>query len=225
MEVLPDSEICGRGFLHLAANVNKCCEDFKLASLTPDDFKSLIFILGLRDSSLQDIRTRLHNKVDTDAAKGKLETLVAKANRLINLKADCKSGTSSKATQPFVKAPKKDSRTQPGQKRPQKSQSKKNNNNNQNRVSPKYSCMRCGGVHFTRDCEYHSHTCSTCSSLGHKEGYSAVASGMGKGNPSKYQNKSKISSVRLPTVELSNPVELSTSNGGESAVVLQMSVS
>lgn len=45
------SKTVDEDFSTYAANVNKCCENFKLATLKPDDFKSLIFILGLRDSS------------------------------------------------------------------------------------------------------------------------------------------------------------------------------
>ena len=53
-----------------AARVNKSCEDFKLSELSVDQFKSLIFILGLRDERWKDIRTRLHYFVDTDPTRG-----------------------------------------------------------------------------------------------------------------------------------------------------------
>lgn len=84
-------------FATYGANVNRICEEFKLAELTADQFKSLIFILGLRGSADVDISTRLHNFLDVDASRGKLETLVTEANRIINVNADVKLGTESRA--------------------------------------------------------------------------------------------------------------------------------
>lgn len=62
--------------------------------------------------------------------------------------------------------------------------------------------MRCRAVHFTRDCEYQSHTCSKCDVLGHKEGYCAVAARIPESGESQ-KNYSKNSYNRLSTVRIS----------------------
>lgn len=46
--------------------VNKVCEDFKLAELSIDQFKCLIFVMGLKNQSNLDIRLKLLSKLDSD---------------------------------------------------------------------------------------------------------------------------------------------------------------
>ncbi|XP_055604570.1 uncharacterized protein LOC129752816 [Uranotaenia lowii] len=46
-------------YVTYAGTVNKRCEDFELGKITPDQFKSLIFIRGLQSSKDADVRTRL----------------------------------------------------------------------------------------------------------------------------------------------------------------------
>ena len=172
-----------------AARVNKSCEDFKLSELTIDLFKSLIFILGLRDERWKDIRTRLHNFVDVDPTKGSLEKLVGEATRLQTLKADVRLGASSSHDMPSIAAVRsphhsvdrklKHSHRQKGRKQPPKQKL--------NSPAPKYPCSRCGGLHFTRDCEYQSRTCPSCSEIGHKDGYCLVAANIGKSSKKSYR--------------------------------------
>ena len=51
-------------FLTFAATVNKHCNDFKLADLTADDFKCLIFAQGLISSECAEIRRRVLIKLE-----------------------------------------------------------------------------------------------------------------------------------------------------------------
>ena len=48
-------------FLTFAASVNKLCNDFKLAELTADDFKCLVFAQGLVSAEDTEVRRRVLN--------------------------------------------------------------------------------------------------------------------------------------------------------------------
>lgn len=67
--------------------VNKTCENFKLSELSSDQFKCLIFVMGLSSKSDFDIRIKLLSKLDTDS-NITLDTLTCEYNRLLNLKKD-----------------------------------------------------------------------------------------------------------------------------------------
>ncbi|KAG5881178.1 hypothetical protein JTB14_013605 [Gonioctena quinquepunctata] len=54
----------GEDFVAFAYKVYKQCEDFKINQMTPDQFKSLIFICGLHSVRDAEIRTRLLSKVE-----------------------------------------------------------------------------------------------------------------------------------------------------------------
>lgn len=191
----------GEDFASYAGNVNKLCERFDIKKLTPDEFKCLIFILGLRDNSVLDIRTRLHNLMDTKSESEKktvtLETLVAEANRLVNLKADCKLGSASASTHAPAVAVIKQPRNRFQKK--QHSSDHPDRRQQHSAPQPKYPCQRCGAMHFTRDCEYVTHSCGNCRVLGHKEGYCAVAAHLGNHN---HDNKSgrRVSSIRVAPI-------------------------
>ena len=49
-----------------AATVNKRCNDFKLSDLTVDDFKCLIFALGLVPAEDAEIRRRVLSKIENE---------------------------------------------------------------------------------------------------------------------------------------------------------------
>ena len=53
-------------YLTFAATVNKHCNDFKLADLTADDFKCLIFAQGLVSAEYDEIRRRVLTKLENE---------------------------------------------------------------------------------------------------------------------------------------------------------------
>lgn len=85
----PDEDLAAYG-----ARVNKLSEDFQLSALKADQFKVLVFILGLRDAKDKNIKTRMLNLLDkTKAEDTLLQTMVEEAERLTEIERD--SGLSS----------------------------------------------------------------------------------------------------------------------------------
>lgn len=74
-------------FVKYAGIVNANCEKFNMRSLTTEQFKCLIFVIGLRDPSYAEIRVRLLSKLETDANLT-LEKLLEECHKLANLKKD-----------------------------------------------------------------------------------------------------------------------------------------
>lgn len=208
----------GEDFASYAGNVNKLCERFELKKLTSDEFKCLIFILGLRDHSILDIRTRLHNLMDVKPESERkavnLETLVAEANRLINLKADCKLGSASPSVPAPAVAVIKQSKKQFQNNQFSSGSGPRQQQQQQQRSSstpkPKYPCQRCGAMHFTRDCEYVTRTCRSCGDMGHKEGYCEVAARIGQND--KYN---RVSTVRVAPITLQSAVPTGSSKSAD----------
>lgn len=166
----PDSLFCSRwkclqtrkdkneDFTSYAAKVNRACEDFKLGELKADQFKSLIFILGLSDASQSEIRSKLLNKMDTEHIDGiNLNQLIKECNRIANLKRDTKLGVSQKETP--IMAVKKSGK------------SKAFNKPKKNDSAPRtFICWYCGLGHRKGECKYTNHCCRDCGVVGHLEG-------------------------------------------------------
>lgn len=136
-----------------------------------EQFKCLIFILGPKGA---DIRSRLHNKMDTaaDPTTMTLNALAEEAGRLIKLKHEV-------APVLAIKHKRGNARNFP-----HKQAKKTRPNNNCSGNSPRYPCWRCGAMHFTKDCYF-------CT-VGHKEEYCRV------GQP----GKSNYSAARANVVKL-----------------------
>lgn len=169
-------------YVTYAATVNKRCEDFELNRITADQFKSLIFICGLRSPKEADIRTRLLSKLEADGeGECKLDTLINECQRLQNLKHDTaliEQKSSIAATVCAVK-----------QKKQQSNQSAQSTKDNKHSSVPRTPCWQCGGMHFVRDCSFANHTCKSCNKVGHKEGYCSCISV--KPNPGFKKHKGK----------------------------------
>lgn len=154
-------------FVTYAGIINKHCEDFELNKLTADQFKSLMFICGLRSSTDADIRTRLLSmiKVNSEGACT-LEALITECHRLQNLKHD----TAMVEHKPVssVCAVKQD-RDKPS---PTTGSSSNDNQSTRSQSAlPPSPCWCCGDMHFVRDCNFKQHVCQDCMQTGHKEGY------------------------------------------------------
>lgn len=57
--------------------VNRMCEEFGLSDLTIEQFKCLIFVMGLKSQSDLDIRTKLLSKLDSEHSKITIDSLIS----------------------------------------------------------------------------------------------------------------------------------------------------
>ena len=147
--------------------INRLCEGFDVAKVTPDIFKALMFIISLKDQVYSDIVTRLLLTIEqTDESKVNLELMVTEANRVTNLKVDTASvGKRSPAQVQAVSiAPKKRNQHR----------ARKNSSATATKscTSP---CWLCGNLHYSKDCTFKSNRCKDCKTVGHKDGYCVSA--------------------------------------------------
>ncbi|XP_062538266.1 uncharacterized protein K02A2.6-like [Armigeres subalbatus] len=146
-------------FVSYARIVNRQCEDFELQKLTVNQFKSLVFICGLKSAKDADVRTRLLAKLESDQADTiNLEGLVTECQRLSNLKHDT-ALVEKKLTSSTVQAVR---------------HTKQPNNQTKSSAdgkSPPSPCWQCGAMHFVKDCQFSKHFCKQCGEIGHKGGY------------------------------------------------------
>ena len=82
-----DNQQC---FLTFAALVKKLCNDFKLAELTADDFRSLIFSQGLVSAEDAEVRRRVLTKLENEQGVT-LQKLTEDCQRVIYVKGDLKT--------------------------------------------------------------------------------------------------------------------------------------
>ncbi|XP_053686599.1 uncharacterized protein K02A2.6-like [Sabethes cyaneus] len=148
-------------FVTYASAVNKACEDFSINTITPDQFKCLIFVAGLQSEKQKDIRTRLLAKMEgeTQADPMTLKKLLLECQHLDNLKHDTAVIENQKATINAI--------YRNEQRDPVKYVQKKMDNSRE----PRRPCWQCGQMHFVADCTFTHHTCRNCGKTGHKEGY------------------------------------------------------
>ena len=161
-------------FISYAGNVNRQCEDFKLANLTNDQFKCLIFVCGLNSSKDSDIRTRLLSKLDSDE-NVTLDTLTTESKRLIALKHDTNMIEKQIVSVQQIKQP----------------FSKIHSDKSSSKI-PKKACWFCGKFHYVQFCDFKNHECKDCKRVGHKEGFCSNA----RTNQSQETSKQKSSYKR-----------------------------
>lgn len=160
-----------------AANVNKHCEEFKLAELTADQFKCLVFVCGLQSHQYADVRTKLLSTIDgPNAANTTLQSLITECHRISSLKSD----TALIEVNNVNAVQHKHRSTKPKQHTPQQNHQPQNKhqhdptkqkNFQKSKATPKSPCWFCGDMHYSRDCQFKSHICRKCNKKGHKEGY------------------------------------------------------
>ncbi|XP_055522486.1 uncharacterized protein K02A2.6-like [Wyeomyia smithii] len=181
-------------YLSYACRVNKNCVEFELSKLSEDEFKSLVFVCGLKGESDTDIRTRLLTKIE-DSIAVTLEQLSTECQRLMNLRHDTamiESGSNSVNVisgkhQKFRKQTKQESFP----KRSPPANEKKR---------PSGPCWNCGLMHFSRDCTFKNHQCAECKRYGHKAGYCGSAQKTSRPN---FKRMSQRVPVDTKTVEVS----------------------
>ncbi|XP_037816409.1 uncharacterized protein K02A2.6-like [Lucilia sericata] len=140
----------GEDFKEYASRVNLQCELFKMTDLKIDQFKCLIFVLGLKSSKDTDIRVRLLKILDEFSETTNLDKLVDETQRIMDLKSDNIMIEHQPKSICFA--------------------NKKENNNNSHKL-PKTPCWLCGDLHFVKFCPYVKHKCTKCQQIGHKDNY------------------------------------------------------
>ena len=66
MEILRYQKNESEDFTTFASVINKTCDDFRLSELTADNFKCLIFVLGLVSRKDSDMRRRILTKLENE---------------------------------------------------------------------------------------------------------------------------------------------------------------
>ncbi|XP_055920751.1 uncharacterized protein K02A2.6-like [Eupeodes corollae] len=183
-------------FITYAGIVNKHCEQFKLRDPTLDQFKCLIYVMGMKSASDFEVRTKMLTKLDSEGSTITLDILSRECQRLINLKTDT-------ALIENVKTDAVVNRLHTT-----------NSSSNKSKAIPKSPCWFCGNMHFARDCSYTKHKCLQCNNICHKEGYCNA------GKKKKYQthknnrpkaktnlNNNKTFRPELKSIFISNKIE------------------
>lgn len=132
-------------FKEYASKVNLQCELFKLSEMQIDQFKCLIFVLGLKSSKDNDIRIRLLKLVDDNKDSINLDKLVDETQKILDIKTDNNLiAHQSNAVCAINKTAHK---------------------------VPKTACWLCGNLHFVKFCTFKTHKCSVCHQVGHRDNY------------------------------------------------------
>ena len=84
-------------YLTFSSVVNKHCDEFKLADLSADDFKCLIFVQGLVSTKDTEIRRRILNKLESEPNLT-LKKLAEDCQRIISVKKDSRDIEESRVT-------------------------------------------------------------------------------------------------------------------------------
>lgn len=76
-------------FLSYGARINRICESATISTMTPNQFKCLVFLTGLKSGVDTDVKTRLLTLIeDGTNADLSIDTLVNESRRLMTLKVD-----------------------------------------------------------------------------------------------------------------------------------------
>lgn len=190
-------------FVTYGAKVNKVCEDFKISSLAVDEFKSLIFVIGLKDQKEADIRSRLLQKIETSESTT-VASLVDECQNIISLRKDAnligrvklEDKTESNVNKmEFTNRKYHRQRPEQNAKAESQGQAKQSEKNDK----PRFPCWFCGLMHFSKNCTYSKHECKQCGQIGHKEGY-AKCGQASSGNHQSGKPKSKTGDPKSSTV-------------------------
>lgn len=162
----------GEDYAEYAARVNLRCEKFDVAHLTPEDFKVLMFVRGLKSQQDAQALAKLLGKLDQQEAqqtaatasvvvpKMTLQEAVNLATRLKELLSE-KEMVSAETSHQVLATHKKQ---QGGSKKPTGS-------SESSARTFKPQCHFCPGQHYHRECPFIDKQCYTCKEIGHKAGH------------------------------------------------------
>lgn len=164
--------MAGEDIAAYGARVNQETVDFDLKALTDQQFKVLVFIMGLQSANDKSVRTRLLNLQDkTDAKDVSLQSMITEAERIIQIEKDSVIGSHTDSIH-LVSAPKTHQQSNSDNKgKSYNPNSKPKPTTSSSSSAPRTPCWQCGALHYVKDCSYANHTCTRCGGEGHKEGY------------------------------------------------------
>lgn len=144
-------------FVTYSGKINWLCEDFKIGSIIPDAFKSLMFIVGLKYSKYSAIVTRLLNTLETlkEDEKPTLTLMTNESIRVTDLKQDTARVENDTNTVSFVK----------------QRQDQKSNPSQSTHKVPSSRCWNRGNMHYSKLCKFKTNKCNVCGIIGHKNGF------------------------------------------------------
>jgi hypothetical protein len=147
------------------AKVNMLAERFKLASLSPEQFKCLGFISGLRDPADSDMKTRLLLMLEQKPEEVTLSNFREECNKYQRIR-----GEVHDEKKIVNKIDQKHNKQNNNKRRNNNNKSGKNSNDEASRP-----CPFCGAMHHVKSCNFNDHQCKKCNVVGHKEGYCVPA--------------------------------------------------
>lgn len=133
-------------FVTYGARVNRMCEEFLISTIRPDEFKALMFTIGLKSDADADTRTRMLALLEDETRSTSLniEKLISEANRVATLKVDNALVKGEGAVHAVRKPPSS---------------------------KPRTSCWGCGEFHYYKTCPFNNKQCPECKRFGHKAGH------------------------------------------------------
>ena len=162
--------------------------------MSEEQFKSLIFVCGLKAEADAEIRTRLLTRIE-EKEDVTLEQLSSECQRIVNLRHDTAMIEGS-----AVNAVRKQNQFRKRQQYNREHTPKPHAPTSEEKREPPTPCWNCGMMHYVRDCKLKNHRCSECSKYGHKEGYCASSR---KHSRRHFRRKSNNITVSTNTVSVS----------------------
>ena len=141
-------------YTSFATKVNKCCDDFRLAELSPSNFKCLIFVQGLVSNQDAEIGKSVLNKLENEPDLT-LQQIAEDCQRCVSIRQDSKNIEESGVAH-IKRVLNKNKNRSP------------ENTKNQAKNLPPSPCYGCGQVHWYKDCPFKLKTCVKCKKRGHK---------------------------------------------------------
>lgn len=189
-------------YAEYAARVNLKCEKFDVAHLTPEDFKVLMFVKGLKTAKDGHALAKLLAKLDQQEAlqaqrapeaaaipNMTLQEAVNLATRLENLLAEKEMVATGSTYQNEVFAVKK---AHWSRSKHSELTNSSNSKPTRNDGLPPTPCYGCGANHWNNDCPFKDKQCFDCKKMGHKAGHCAKAT-------KKYRYSNRRQSVKVTT--------------------------
>ncbi|XP_053667818.1 uncharacterized protein K02A2.6-like [Anopheles marshallii] len=148
-------------YVVFSCRVNKSVVEAKLAGLSEEQLKCLIYVCGLQDDSDSEIRLRLLSRIE-DRRISTLDQLVEECQRLVSLKKD---------TAMFEKVPHQVNVVNDGKIERFAPKRRSFVKSTAATTKGKLKCCLCGEEHYARKCKYGGYRCNKCHRYGHKEGF------------------------------------------------------
>lgn len=162
------AKVSSEDYFTYAGRINTLVQKIDYAKMSEDDFKCVLFIVGLNAVDESDVREKLLELVEkrstdagADTKKLTIDQLVIEGQRFVSLRSDNQEIEKHAAPQ-IVNAIQGQRKFNEKKSAPTSHEGKK---------SPSSPCWLCGGEHYSNKCSYKDHECKSCKQHGHKDGF------------------------------------------------------